>query len=45
MAIEKRDHSVVATGCPFCEEPLEEQESLAQHLDYNCPEYGGDDDD
>jgi hypothetical protein len=45
MAIEKRGHSVVATACPYCEEPLAEQVSLANHLNGSCPEFGGDDGD
>jgi hypothetical protein len=44
MAIKKRGYSVVATGYPFCKAPMDEQESLAQHFDYNCPVYGEADD-
>jgi len=44
MAIEKRGPSVVATGCPLCEEPLDDQQSLARHLE-TCPALGGNDGD
>ncbi|WP_157829474.1 hypothetical protein [Haloarcula sp. Atlit-47R] len=41
MAIEKRGSAVITTGCPFCDSDIDPQQSLAKHLDTDCPEYGG----
>ncbi|AAV44349.1 unknown (plasmid) [Haloarcula marismortui ATCC 43049] len=41
MAIEKRGNAVIATGCPFCDSDIDPQQSLAKHLNNDCPEFGG----
>ncbi|WP_199722400.1 hypothetical protein [Haloarcula sp. Atlit-120R] len=41
MAIEKRGSAVITTECPFCDSDIDPQQSLAKHLDTDCPEYGG----
>jgi len=28
-------------GCPYCDESLSDQDSLAIHIDEDCPEFGG----
>lgn len=43
MALERRPGTngqtyVVSTACPRCDEPIAEQESLADHLRHGCPE-------
>lgn len=32
------DHRTIATACPYCEEEIAEQESLATHIDIHCDE-------
>ena len=40
MTIETRQYpnctGTVATACPRCDEPLDEQQSLAQHIRSDC---------
>lgn len=45
MAIERRKrpgdgYSVVATACPYCECPIREQQSLADHIRAGCDGLG-----
>jgi len=35
--------TVVTTQCSFCEEELDEQQSIADHLRAGCPEWEGND--
>lgn len=49
MTVEKTRHAngtswVTTTECSFCGAAIDNQESMAKHLRYDCPEYGGDDD-
>jgi len=30
-------HTAPSRSCPYCEAPIDEQESLAIHLRYGCP--------
>jgi len=41
MTVEQRQHAngsnyAKATACPFCEEEIARQESLAKHLRHHC---------
>jgi len=43
MTLERRTYAngqtvPTAVECPFCEEPIAEQQSLATHLSHSCPE-------